>query len=198
MCSLFGVALFVAAMHGSVVAGQATPDVPKPEACQVAPRSLPLLGAPDPSALAPTPAPLETAAPFAIPNGKPADAATVAAVTATVREAIACRNAGEFASAYALMSNRMLLQLFGGPATIDPEIADALASEPRRVPKDRRLALVAVSDVQSLADGRVGAIVETRTGEASFRDYLFFVAAGDRWLIDESVPLPEAAAADPA
>jgi hypothetical protein len=188
---LTGCLLFAMAPLGVSVRAQATPEVPKPEECRVAPHSLPLLGEPAPSAPVATPGPFPTAAPFVLPAGKEADAATVDAVTATVREAIACRNAGDFARAYALMTDHMLRQLFGGPTTIDPEITSALATAPRRVSKERRLALVAISEVRVLADGRVGAVVETGSGETAYRDYIFFAAAGDRWLIDETVPLPE-------
>jgi hypothetical protein len=132
---------------------------------------------------------LPTRTTFTPPTGAEADADTIAAVSRTIREAIACRNGGDFARAYALMTDHMLVQLFGGPTTIDPEISAALAAAPDRVPKERRLALLAIIDVRMLADQRVGAVVETKNADETFRDYIFFAKDGERWLIDESVPL---------
>ena len=173
-------------------------DVPRPAACRVAPRPLPLFAPATPgAALAATPAPLVTPTPFAMPAGQPADEATVAAVTATIRESLACRNAGDYPRAYALVTDRFLRVLLGGPDTIPPEIEAALAEPPRRVPRAQRLALIAVSDVRVLADDRVGAMVETRNAEESFRDYLVLVRTGDRWLIDESVELSTSDRATP-
>jgi hypothetical protein len=133
----------------------------------------------------------EPAPPFSPAAGDPADAETVAAITSTVREALACRNAGDYLRAYALFTPEMIAQLFGGPATIDPEVIVAAVEGPRPVPPARRLGIVAITDVVTLPDGRVGAFVETATQRRNFRDYLFFERdpQGDRWLIDRSVPL---------
>lgn len=171
-----------------------TPDVPRPAACRVEPRPLPLFPAATPGAEpAATPAPLVTPTPFAAPEGQPADEATVTAVTATIRESLACLHAGDYRRAYALFTDRFLRQLFGGPDTIDPAIAAALEAPPRRVPRNQRLTLVAVSDVRLLADGRVGAVVQTRNPLETFADYLILIRPDDRWLIDERVFLSDAA-----
>ena len=114
-----------------------------------------------------------------------------------MREAIACRNAGDFGRAYALVTDRFLAQLFGGPDTVPPEVAVALEGGPDRVPRANRLALVAVARVVAIGDGRVGAVVETSNADEVFRDYLVFVQAGDRWLIDEQVALPDPHGATP-
>ena len=175
-----------------------TADVPRPAACRVEPRPLPLFSRATPGAEpAATPVPLVTPTPFAMPAGQPADEATVAAVTATIRESLACRNAGDYARAYALVTDRFLRALLGGPDTIPPEIAAALAESPRRAPRAQRIALAAVSDVRVLADGRVGAMVETRNAEESFTDYLILVRTADRWLIDESVEVSTSDRATP-
>ena len=141
-----------------------------------------------------TPAPIvtEPAEPFAPPAGEAADAETAAAITATVREAIACRNAGDFLRVYTLFTQDMLVALFGGPATVDPEVRAAVEERPRPIPEARRLALVAVSDVVLLPDGRAGALVETESARRAFRDYLYlhFDAVSGRWRIDAAVPLP--------
>lgn len=195
-----GVLFLGATMPGPVSATltQATPtaaagDVPAPEECRGEPRSFPLFPAGVGQRAAATPAPIVTApeTAFSPPAGNPADAETVAAVTATVREAIACRNAGDLLRASAQFTEKMLVSLYGGPATIDPEFRASVVAGPRAVPPTRRLAIVSISDVTLLPDGRVGALVETRTERRDFRDYLFFAQdpATDRWLIDESVEL---------
>jgi len=187
------------ALHSSPSArAQATPitqtiDAPAPNECLVArPEALYFPNSVIQAAPA-TPAPIvtEPAPPFTPPAGDPADAETIAAITATVREALACRNAGDYLRAYALFTPEMIAQLFGGPATIDPEVIAAAVEGPRPVPSARQLGIVAISDAVILPDGRVGAIVETATARRDFRDYLFFERApeDDRWLIDRSVPL---------
>jgi hypothetical protein len=179
------------------VGAQATPtagmlDVPSPQECQVAPRQFPLFpeGVGQRAAATPLPLPLPTppAAPFVPPRGEAADAKTVAAVTATVREAIACRNGNDFLRAYALFTEKMIVSLFGGPATIDPEVGQVIAEQPGPLPRRQRVALVDVSDVVLLPDGRVGAVVDTQTVKQAFRDYLFFTRdpASGRWLIDDA------------
>ena len=92
----------------------------------------------------------------------------------------------------------MITALFGGPATVDPEIraliqqGDELGPLPRR----QRVALLQVSQVAHLPDGRIGAIVTTGTVERIFQDYLVFTydAASSRWLIDAA----EQIASEPA
>jgi len=196
--SLVGAMLLLGAMMAEstpVAFAQATPtgtvsDVPAPEECQVSPRAFPLFPAGVGQRAAATPAPvvLTPRPPFSPPSGSPADAKTVVAVTATVREAVACRNAGDLLRASALFTEKMLVSLYGGPATIDPEFRDAVVNGPRVLPPERRLAIVAIDDVTDLPDGRVGASVETRTGHRDFRDYLVFVQdpSAGRWLIDET------------
>ena len=177
------------------VGAQATPtagmlDVPSPQECQVAPRQFPLFPEGVGQRAAATPLPLATppAAPFIPPQGEAADAETVAAVTATVREAIACRNGNDFLRAYTLFTENMIVSLFGGPATIDPEVGQAITEQPGPLPRRQRVALVDVSDVVLLPDGRVGAVVDTQTVKQTFRDYLYFTRdpASGRWLIDDA------------
>lgn len=198
-----GAALLLASGGGSTLA-QVTPppaelDVPAPEECRVAPRELPLFpeGVGQLTPATPRPLPAEPAPPFALPEGAPADPETVTEITATVREALACRNANDFPRAYALFTQEMLVALFGGPATIDPEIVAAIEEAPGSLlpsplPPRQRIALTAVSGAVLLPDGRVAAIVDTRGARLAFRDALFFEEdpATGRWLIDAQVRLP--------
>ncbi len=194
---LLALAMLLAPAAGATRAQEtATPtaDVPAPEECLIAPHPIPVFPAGVGQRAAATPGPLvSTPAPaFVPPRGEAADAETVAAVTATVREALACRNAGDFLRAYALFTDDMLVDLFGGPSTVDLDVVLAVNEGPKPVPKARRLALVAISDVTLLPDGRAGAIVETRGARRAFRDYLFFAfdPVTGRWLIDGQEDLP--------
>lgn len=191
-------ALLTVALPAAGALAQATPtaielDVPTPEECLVEPRAFPFFPEGVGQRAAATPAPLATEPepPFTNPTGDPASEETVTAVTATVREALACRNGNDFLRAYALFTQDMLVSLFGGPATIDPEIRAAITEEAGPVQRRQRVGLVSVTEVTLLPDGRVGAVVDTASARHLFQDYLFFVLdpASNRWLIDETVPL---------
>ncbi|MEZ4563392.1 MAG: hypothetical protein R2853_11695 [Thermomicrobiales bacterium] len=187
------------AQEGATPAAQGTPatawDIPAPEACAVEPRAFPLFPAGVGQREPATPQPLEaTPAPaFVAPDGDPVTPDLEASVLATVRESIACRNANQMLRAYALFTEPMIVSLFGGPATVDPEIraliqqGDELGPLPRR----QRVALLQVSQIAHRPDGRIGAIVTTGTVDRVFQDYLVFTydAASSRWLIDEAVLL---------
>jgi hypothetical protein len=178
---------------------QATPttawDIPAPEECVVEPRPVPIfaegVGQREPAT--PLPLPATPAPPFVIPDGDPVSPQLEAAVVATVRESIACRNANRILRAFALFTDPMLVSLFGGPATIDPEIRALIkqGDELKPLPRRQRVALLQVSQVAHRPDGRIGAIVTTGTAAYLFQDYLVFAydAASGRWLIDEVVPL---------
>lgn len=194
----------ILALGGGILVGsadvlaQATPiagssDVPAPHECQIPlPESIEFpADSMRPVAATPRPIVAEPAPPFAPPAGEPGDAATVAAITATVREAVACRNAGDFARTLVFFTPNMLAELYGSPATVDPEVLRGIQEGPRSVPEQRRLRIDAIAEVVVLPDGRAGALVETSTTRREFRDYLFFVLDPDsgRWLIDGSVSL---------
>jgi hypothetical protein len=171
----------------------ADPNVPAPDECQIALPETIEFPADSMRPVAATPRPIITEAetPFAPPAGEPADEETVAAITATVRESIACRNAGDFARMLVFFTPNMLAELYGSPATVDPEVLQGIQEGPRALPEPRRLRLDAIESIVMVPDGRVGAVVETSTPRREFRDYLFFVldAESGRWLIDGSVPL---------
>ncbi|HEU5434250.1 MAG TPA: hypothetical protein VFU81_21440 [Thermomicrobiales bacterium] len=183
-----------AAQTGTPTAG---PVAPRPEACAVKPRPLPLLPPGTPGAAAATPAPIAPLAsptPVTAPAGEPADAPTTAAVAATVREAVACRNAGDFRRAYALFTDAMLTRMFGSDETISPEIVAAIAEGPQHLPRADRLRIVSIGAVTLDADGRASAVVETQSHDGDFRDLLFFVKGPNGWLIDEAEQIEGAAA----
>ena len=91
-------------------------DTPAPEECRVGRRSLEALRR---LAATPTPAAAEpTADPFAFepPAGEPADPATVAAITATQREATACANAGDRIRVMSLYSEAFVRRILADAA----------------------------------------------------------------------------------
>ena len=190
------------AQEGATPVAQATPtttwDVPAPDECTVEPRALPMfpagVGQREPAT--PLPLPASPVPAFVVPDGDPVTPNIEAGVMATVRESIACRNANQMLRAYALFTEPMIVSLFGGPATVDPEIraliqqGDGTGPLPRR----QRVALLQTSQIAHRPDGRIGAIVTTGTVDRIFQDYLVFTydAPSGRWLIDEAVLLASA------
>jgi hypothetical protein len=185
------------ALGGGARAAEA-PVLPAAAECQTVPqRSLVVLFA-TPSA--PTAAP-GAATPAAPPAGPPADAATAAAVTATARAVVACLNAGDYWALVTLVSDDYLRRSF-----VDGPPADPLAVElapfvnavrgcqtceiaPRE--GEDRLAIAAIADPRVLADGRVGLdlTLTSPSGANPLPLFVAFVAAGDRWLVDDIVAL---------
>jgi hypothetical protein len=184
------------AQEGTPVPGR---DAPAPEECRVEPRSLAsfqALATPGAASTAPAVPP---EAPEGLPPGEPADAATAAAIGATVRELLACYNAGERLRIFAFYSDGFLRPLFGAPAPFSQGAYDRFAT-PQPVPPELRVALVAIGEVRLLADGRAGAVVtvddpNAATGPSTTSSFLVFVRAGDRWLLDAAI---EDVAADAA
>lgn len=171
------------AQEGTPAAGL---DVPAAAECTVEPRpedelralfrqaaATPVLDSPDAS---PTPA--------VAPPGDPADAQTVAEVSATWRQFIACINAGDQARMFAVYSDDMVRRqlvvdiAFG--VTEDALFA-FLAATPVPLP-EQSAPVVPFSDVRVLGDGRVAV---AGPGEQGRGDVRIFVKEGDRWLIDD-------------
>ena len=164
-------------------------DVPGPEECTVAPRPREEF-----EALA------QTSTPEAPPNvaetgGDPVDAATRAAVTATVREFVACTNAGDVFRQFAFYSDDRLRADY--PDGLPREL-DAIAVSPVPLSEAQAIALVSVDDVRRLADGRVGARVMVDTPASSSHGAqaategsqqevvrLIFIREAGRWRVDE-------------
>ncbi|MCC6312663.1 MAG: CopD family protein [Thermomicrobiales bacterium] len=162
-------------------------EAPGAEACTVEPRSIvqmrDLAGA---------------ATPVAVPlgaGGAPADAAEVAEVHATVRELVACSNAGDAMRRLALYSDARIAQAYpdGPDAALERIAGTAIPVLPRE-----RVALLDISDAWRLPDGRLRARVtldnpqfhshapatpgaEQQQSESAT---LVFARAGDRLTID--------------
>lgn len=202
---LFGALLVVATMllggtRAADAATQvATPIVPNPTECAVAPRSLDDLRALATSALATPaaspPSDVVDQAPSSPPPGVPADAETVAAVTAVVEEALACQNAGAYLAIFTLQTDEFIrlqysslrepIENLGGVEAVLAPYATPIGD----VPRDLWGGYFAVRDVQVLPDERILAIVDYAVpqGDGSFgsrADYLVFRLVDGRYLID--------------
>ena len=129
-------------------------------------------------------------APFVVPDGEPADAATVSGVTRTLVELYACYQAGDPRRFHALYTNEGLERAFP-PGMVTQEFFDEFfAASPRPVEEpDRRATVLAIEDVTLLPDGRVGALV--RSDEPEFGGlwtvYWIFIEVGDRFLVDDVI-----------
>jgi hypothetical protein len=111
-------------------------------------------------------------------------------VTETVREAIACTNAGETRRVLSLFSDNRVRAFFAGRgAPTSEEIGAVLELPATPVAEAAQLELVSVTDPRGLPNGGVGALVETRSGETTFVDFVYFVEQDGRWLIEDSVAI---------
>ncbi|MDQ4045020.1 MAG: hypothetical protein M3173_06190 [Chloroflexota bacterium] len=135
-----------------------------------------------------------------LPPGEPADEETAAAVSATLQELQACFEAGQFARAFALMTDD-LVPLFGPQEGETLEQARDLleAQIAAGVPAPAAVDVSAeeatqLHDVRVLEDGRVGGVLEEED-EAVF---VIFEQVDGRWLVDDFIPVEtEPAASTP-
>lgn len=129
--------------------------------------------------------------PADLPQGDPADQATVDAVTAAAREFAGCSNTGDVPRRLALMTDHLLAEV------VESSGVDALfAATGTPSPGDNpgpEIVTVRVSDARVLPDGRVGAVVvwqvqqpqdEQPLPEANFH---IFQRVGNHWLLDEEI-----------
>lgn len=193
------------------------PATPEPAECRVEPRPVEFFVAVFEETMASPEAPLPvdregggtyTPTPLPLPGGQsqPADEATVAGVTETMREFIACVNAGDFRRSLALFADeaargglRFLWSNIGPIARAEDratpmaelvrEVEASFARPAEPLPADQRLALVEVRDVRIYPDGRVVAEVVGRGIGAGDRGSGSFIFAqeGGRWRIAGAV-----------
>jgi hypothetical protein len=186
-------ALFSLVVTGAPGAGAqagtptASADAPTPAECTVAPRSADELRALFREAAAtPIPAsPEASPTPAIAPEGVPADEQTVAEITATWRQYIACISAGDQARMFALLSDAMVRRQFFidiAFGVTEDALFDFLAATPEPLPPDQFVPFVPFEDVRVLSDGRVAAL---GPGEGGRGDVRIFIKDGDRWLVDD-------------
>jgi hypothetical protein len=188
-------ALFGVLAVGTPMVAAAQTDitgVPDPSECTVEPRSLesfqaalatPAVAA-TPDALPETPA---------LPEGEPADAETAAAVLETLREGVACINAGEYLRILALYSDNVVREGVGGLGDQVEAVYDELAT-PAPPTEAERTEIIEVQGVVVPPDGRVAALVvgDDRSDADPASPTLFvFVEQDGRWLIDAFIETPD-------
>lgn len=173
------------AQEGTPAAGRNGPTAAE---CSVAPRSADELRALfrevaatpviDSSELAASPTPASAS------TGDPADEQTVAEVSATWRQFIACITAGDQARMFALFSDNMVRRQFVVDIAFgvtENALFEFLAATPVPLPPDQSVPIPPFDDVRVLSDGRVAVV---GPGEQGRGDVRIFVKEGDRWLLD--------------
>ncbi|MFN8665172.1 MAG: copper resistance protein CopC [Thermomicrobiales bacterium] len=165
-------------------------DAPGPETCVIAPRTLDSI-----TALTSRPSPGGTPAVAASP-GRPADAGTQAAITAVVRQMVACSNARDVLRQMALYSDRLIQRAYPTGPT---RLLTLQAQQSLALTQPEYVALLSISDVQVLEDGRVRAHVVVDDPARHSHDpnvtvstqqaaTLFFLREHGEWRIDETRP----------
>src|SRR3954469_23471483 len=136
--------------------GSPTPDVPPGSLCTIEAPSLQELNA---AILTPpagaSPVPMRT--PGTVPEGVPADAETMAAITAVVRELVGCYNAGKLLRVYGLYTDDYLYRLFTRQGGCPRASNDSNATPEPESDPSRHTAILSIADVRLLEDGTAGA-----------------------------------------
>lgn len=190
----------VAAQDGTaIVLPDGLPVTPDPSECTVEARSIDdLLAEYGATPVAATPSVGEAASPaaspatgpaaFTLPAGEPADGPAVEAITATLRELLACANTGNFLVFFEFITEDLAEEFTAEP--ISQEEVDFLRGTLPALPPEQYGTLVDVREATLLPDGRVGALVDTifpEEGPGVQTDWFVFEEVDGRWLIDEIV-----------
>jgi hypothetical protein len=154
-------------MGAIAVAQTASPnyDTPDADECTVEPRPIEelmaVVGSPPPAGSGEENSAARAAspAPFVLPEGEPADEATVAAVTATIRGFFACMNAGEGLRGMAQLTDEFIQQQIGFQV-YDADTIAYLHASPVPLPEEQQVRLFGIREVTVHADGRVGALID--------------------------------------
>jgi hypothetical protein len=169
-------------------------DIPDPDLCDIEPRTidgmLALIATPAPATpVVGTPATAAGTSPSSEEGDRPATAAVIGQIQRTVREIVACGNAGDLLRVWAFFSDDFVrASAARQPALFNSTIltARAQAEEPRTDAMPR------VSSVRLLSDDRVSAVVVIPTASPfstvarrSGTVVLIFVDERTGWLVDE-------------
>jgi hypothetical protein len=155
-----------------------TPFVPNPSECTIEPRPAP--SPPAKSELSGS----DTLEATPDPNAPSVDEETVGKITAVVRGAIACSNAGDILRALAFFTDFYVDNMFTDPDGVDYEgFLQYLSTPPAAVEPDKQVALIDISEFQFVDDGVVTAVVVSGDPENPFIDSLLFVESEGGWLI---------------
>jgi hypothetical protein len=190
----------VAVVSGQEASSAAGFGAPDPAECTVEPGPMAcfeqFIGTPSAEQQAAMAA-MEEATPdpaFQMPEGEPADDATVDAVLETLWQLGACINAGDFWGRYAaLFTEDCFRREFERFGPIPKEELASMAASPVPLPAEFQVSLLAIVDVRMLPDGRVAGLFDVQDPFAEppgpSRFYWEFVQEDGRWLIDEQIML---------
>ncbi|HYH11567.1 MAG TPA: hypothetical protein VD789_04350 [Thermomicrobiales bacterium] len=187
-------------MASATTAQEATPAGVSPDAdqCTFEPRTIE-----DMQALFGTPAPegageatsivQATPADFTLPEGEPADEATVEEITAVIHGVAACYNAGDYLAGFGGVTDEFLVSQVGR-SLFDEDFVAAMSAEPVPLDEEMQTVVLGVREVTVLEDGRVAALfdyhgpspqVEGINGVET--DLFIFRNVDGQWLLDESI-----------
>ncbi|MDP9368732.1 MAG: hypothetical protein M3Q03_10740 [Chloroflexota bacterium] len=178
---------------GAVSTG-ATPEVLDPTLCAVEPRTIEnvqqILGTPAVEEATPAASPVALETPFVLPQGSSAEADAVDEVTATVRETLACLNAGDTLRYLALHTDTYVARL-AVEGVLSQAQLDTFAAPPTPLDPAAQIGLIATEDIRMLADGRIAVLIrQAHPTEGPQRVFFVMAEQGGRYLIDEEI-LPE-------
>ena len=134
-----------------------------------------------------------------LPQGEPADPAVEEAVNATVTELIACFDAGQYARAFALMTDDLVRQ--SGPdlsspdedtpeevrALLEAQLAGTPVVDEPGMEQGASTDVGAGRDIRVLEGGRVGGVWAIE-GDAAF---IVLEQENNQWLVDEVIDIVE-------
>jgi hypothetical protein len=123
--------------------------------------------------------------PGVVPEGTPADLDTSDAITATIRELVACFNAGEPLRSYGLYTAPYLNRLFNRQGGFSQLVYDSLATPQPTDDPSTHTAILSISEIRILEDGSAGANVTLQYSSIPMPKnfYFSFEWNGDRWMI---------------
>lgn len=132
--------------------------------------------------------------PTAVPQGEAPDDATVAEITAVVRQFIACSNSGDVLRALALFDDAYLRRVVDPTGELDPDTANQLVESlatPIALQPDQLVVFLGIREIVQLADGSVAVVLETDGGQPNPSgtdvDLFIFKRDGERWIIADAV-----------
>jgi hypothetical protein len=189
-------------MGAIAVAQTASPtvDSPNPEECTTEPLAieelLVVVGSPPPAGAGEENSAGRAASPvpFTLPEGEPADDATVAGVTATIRILFACMNAGHALRGMSQLTDEFIQQQVGFQV-YDEDTLAFLQASPAPRPEEQQVLLFGIREVTVHADGRAGVLVDYHDPAAPPEStvgfetdlWIFEQQPDGAWHLDESI-----------
>lgn len=156
--------------------------------CDVPPRTPEFLLALAETASPPAASPASSSTPAMAASASLLPEEATEGITLTMEQITACLNEGDFARFTALFTDAYW-QRGSNDVEAAQVLADVVSTPPAPLPVEKRVDLVAIRDMRSLADGRVAAVVVLNDGHDAEPDLdlVVFERVGEVWLIDEVI-----------